>query len=216
MGGYAVQSRSSPAEAAIQIFLCGDVMLGRGIDQVLPPLCGPELYESYAGLALDYVRLAEHGTDRSPPVDLPYIWEQRFEEFDCRQPDARIINLETSIMHSSDFVGKHQLPYESRECRVSGERGHRLLRARRVERTCGGNRAPSVGSGDALRCPQQPAEIILVANECRVERPLVFIRRTCNAQCSATLTRLKICGAPSSDWSAGSTLGNCSCIPIPR
>ena len=33
---------------AYRLFLCGDVMTGRGIDQVLPHPCDPALYEDYA------------------------------------------------------------------------------------------------------------------------------------------------------------------------
>ncbi len=43
----------------IRLFLCGDVMTGRGIDQVLPYPCDPVLHERYVDSALDYVRLAE-------------------------------------------------------------------------------------------------------------------------------------------------------------
>jgi hypothetical protein len=43
----------------ISLFLCGDVMLGRGIDQILPNPSKPILFESYVRDANDYVRLAE-------------------------------------------------------------------------------------------------------------------------------------------------------------
>ena len=45
--------------SAVRLFLCGDVMTGRGIDQVLPHPCDPALHESYVRSAGDYVRLAE-------------------------------------------------------------------------------------------------------------------------------------------------------------
>ena len=50
---------SSPTPPTLRIFLCGDVMTGRGIDQVLPHPCDPQLHEDYANSALHYVRLAE-------------------------------------------------------------------------------------------------------------------------------------------------------------
>jgi poly-gamma-glutamate capsule biosynthesis protein CapA/YwtB (metallophosphatase superfamily) len=91
----------------MRIFLCGDVMPGRGIDQVLPHPCSPELYEDYVGSALDYVRLAERVNGPIPaPVDLSYIWGAALEEFDRRRPDLRIINLETSITRSADAFPK--------------------------------------------------------------------------------------------------------------
>ena len=47
--------------ARITIMLGGDVMTGRGIDQILSHPSEPTLYESFARSALDYVRLAEQG-----------------------------------------------------------------------------------------------------------------------------------------------------------
>jgi poly-gamma-glutamate synthesis protein (capsule biosynthesis protein) len=89
------------------IFLCGDVMPGRGIDQVLPHPCSPELYESYAGSALDYVRLAERANGPVPaPVDLSYIWGAALDELERRQPDLRVVNLETAITRSDDVFPK--------------------------------------------------------------------------------------------------------------
>jgi poly-gamma-glutamate capsule biosynthesis protein CapA/YwtB (metallophosphatase superfamily) len=32
---------------SVRLFLCGDVMCGRGIDQVLAHPCSPEIYEHY-------------------------------------------------------------------------------------------------------------------------------------------------------------------------
>jgi poly-gamma-glutamate capsule biosynthesis protein CapA/YwtB (metallophosphatase superfamily) len=91
----------------MEIFLCGDVMLGRGIDQVLPCPCSPELHESYVRSALDYVRLAEQANGSIPsPVDCSYIWGAALDEFDRRQPGVRIINLETSITRSDDVFPK--------------------------------------------------------------------------------------------------------------
>jgi poly-gamma-glutamate synthesis protein (capsule biosynthesis protein) len=120
MAQYADRKGSSPADAAIRIFLCGDVMLGRGIDQVLPHPCDPELHESYVGSALDYVRLAEHANGPiSSPVDLAYVWGAALDEFEHRRPDARIINLETSITRSNEFAPKginYRMSPENADC----------------------------------------------------------------------------------------------------
>ena len=43
---------------AITLFLAGDVMTGRGIDQILPHPSRPDLHESYVRSALDYVRFS--------------------------------------------------------------------------------------------------------------------------------------------------------------
>lgn len=82
-------------------------MLGRGIDQVLPQPCDPTLHEDYVGSALGYVRIAEEANGPIPrPVPLPYVWGVALEEFAARRPDARIVNLETSITRSDDYEPK--------------------------------------------------------------------------------------------------------------
>jgi poly-gamma-glutamate capsule biosynthesis protein CapA/YwtB (metallophosphatase superfamily) len=82
-------------------------MTGRGIDQVLPNPCDPRLYERYMTSATDYVRLAEQANGPiSAPVDFPYIWGAALDEFNRARPDARIINLETSITRSDAYVPK--------------------------------------------------------------------------------------------------------------
>ena len=51
-----------PAHAAgsgVTLFLCGDVMTGRGIDQILARPSKPHLHEQYVRSALDYVNIAE-------------------------------------------------------------------------------------------------------------------------------------------------------------
>ncbi len=42
----------------LSLFLCGDVMTGRGIDQILPRSCPDELHEAYMIRASGYVRSA--------------------------------------------------------------------------------------------------------------------------------------------------------------
>ena len=54
------------------LFLCGDVMPGRGIDQILPYSVGPKIYESYVKDATIYVRLAEKVNG---PVDYPVSYK---------------------------------------------------------------------------------------------------------------------------------------------
>ncbi|KQU93266.1 poly-gamma-glutamate biosynthesis protein [Mesorhizobium sp. Root695] len=82
----------------MRLFLCGDVMTGRGIDQILPHPCDPTLYEPHMWSAVDYVALAEHRAGEIPrAVPFDYIWGDALDEIDRREPDFRIINLETSI-----------------------------------------------------------------------------------------------------------------------
>jgi poly-gamma-glutamate synthesis protein (capsule biosynthesis protein) len=76
-------------------------MTGRGIDQVLPHPCSPELYEPYVRSAREYVRLAELAQGpMSVPVDFSYVWGDAIAEWERQRPAARIINLETAVTTS--------------------------------------------------------------------------------------------------------------------
>ncbi|WEX75528.1 CapA family protein [Sinorhizobium numidicum] len=109
-------------ERTVQLFLCGDVMTGRGIDQVLPNACDPVLYEGYLRSAGDYVLLAERAHGPIPrPTDPAYIWGAALDEFDRARPDVRIINLETAITRSNDYVPKginYRMSPENASCLI--------------------------------------------------------------------------------------------------
>jgi poly-gamma-glutamate capsule biosynthesis protein CapA/YwtB (metallophosphatase superfamily) len=83
---------------SLRLFLCGDVMTARGIDQALPHSADPILYEPHVRDARDYVDLAEkaHGTFQRP-VSFDYIWGETLQELERVGVDLRIINLETAI-----------------------------------------------------------------------------------------------------------------------
>ena len=86
------------APAALKLFLCGDVMTGRGIDQILPHSVDPVLYESYVKDARRYVELAERTNGRvEQPVGYDYIWGDARQVWEENDPDLRLINLETSV-----------------------------------------------------------------------------------------------------------------------
>lgn len=53
-------------DGLLTLFSCGDVMTGRGVDQVLPYPGDPELRERYAGDARAYVGLAERASGPIP------------------------------------------------------------------------------------------------------------------------------------------------------
>lgn len=87
----------------ITLFLCGDVMIGRGIDQVLPHPGNPRLYEPWVKNSRRYVELAERAHGPIPrPVNFSYLWGDALGELERAAPDVRLINLETAITSSPD------------------------------------------------------------------------------------------------------------------
>ncbi|MFQ5585389.1 MAG: CapA family protein [Thermodesulfobacteriota bacterium] len=86
------------------IFMTGDVMTGRGIDQVLPHPGDPLIHEPFMKSAEGYVELAEEANGPiSKPVSFSYIWGDALDELERVAPDVRIINLETSVTKSNDY-----------------------------------------------------------------------------------------------------------------
>ncbi len=107
MSAAATSSVVHPANQLIRLFLCGDVMIGRGIDQILLHPCNPALHERWTRSAIEYVRLAEEANGPIPRhADPSYVWGEALDELKRMQPDARIINLETSITLSELYVPK--------------------------------------------------------------------------------------------------------------
>ena len=96
-----------PAQT-VTLFLCGDVMTGRGIDQALPHPGDGRIHEPVMKSARGYVRLAEDAHGPIPrPVEFPYIWGDALEELERVKPDARIVNLETAVtVHDHPWPGK--------------------------------------------------------------------------------------------------------------
>jgi len=94
----------------ISLFLCGDVMTGRGVDQILPQPAKPVLYEAHVRDARDYVQLAEmvHGPIARPVV-FPHIWGDALDVL--QSVDVRIVNLETSITSSDDAWPGKEIHY---------------------------------------------------------------------------------------------------------
>jgi poly-gamma-glutamate synthesis protein (capsule biosynthesis protein) len=91
----------------LTLFLCGDVMTGRGIDQALPWSCPPRLHEPAVTSARHYLALAEQANGPIPrPVVPAYVWGEALAALERKHPDARIINLETSITTSEDAEPK--------------------------------------------------------------------------------------------------------------
>jgi poly-gamma-glutamate synthesis protein (capsule biosynthesis protein) len=107
-------------EAGLTLFLCGDVMTGRGVDQVLPHPGDPHLHEPSARSAEIYVRLAESASGPIPrPVDFSYIWGDALQELANVRPCARVINLETSVTRSDDYWRGKGINYRMHPANVS-------------------------------------------------------------------------------------------------
>lgn len=82
----------------IKILLGGDVMTGRGIDQILLHPVEPQIYEPLIKDAREYVLLAEYLNGKIPRrTHGGYIWGDALKELELRQPHLKLINLETSI-----------------------------------------------------------------------------------------------------------------------
>jgi poly-gamma-glutamate capsule biosynthesis protein CapA/YwtB (metallophosphatase superfamily) len=92
-------------DGLVTLFLCGDVMLGRGVDQILPYPGDPKLRERYVRDARTYVELAEQVNGPIPrPVEFSWPWGEARHVLDEAAPDVRVVNLETSITRSNDFA----------------------------------------------------------------------------------------------------------------
>lgn len=95
---------SENSNKPVNLFLCGDVMTGRGIDQILPHPSSPEIHEDYITNALGYVKIAERANGPIPaPVSFDYIWGDALQELHRMSPDLRLINLETAVTRSDRF-----------------------------------------------------------------------------------------------------------------
>ncbi|MDC0766799.1 CapA family protein [Streptomyces sp. HD] len=88
----------------VTLFVCGDVMLGRGVDQILARPGDPALREGYVADARSYVSMAESVSGPIPaPVDPSWPWGEALALLEASAPDARIVNLETSVTTSDAF-----------------------------------------------------------------------------------------------------------------
>lgn len=110
----------APHRKSVRLFLCGDVMCGRGVDQVLAHPCSPEIYEDHMRSAEGYVLLAEQANGPIPRRNgSSYVWGAALDQLKRIQPDARIINLETAVTRSNDRASKsvnYRVSPENAEC----------------------------------------------------------------------------------------------------
>ncbi|MFR9749622.1 CapA family protein [Nocardia sp. 004] len=87
------------------VLLGGDVMLGRGVDRILPHPGNPALREQYADDAQIYVELAERAYGPfARPVDFRWPWGDVLPLLARIRPEVRLLNLETSITADGAFA----------------------------------------------------------------------------------------------------------------
>lgn len=96
----------------VTVLLGGDVMLGRGVDQLLPCAGRPELREPSVRDARRYVELAEQVNG---PIHRPYgftgPWGEVLDVLDELAPDVRSFNLETAVTADGEFAAGKGVHY---------------------------------------------------------------------------------------------------------
>jgi poly-gamma-glutamate capsule biosynthesis protein CapA/YwtB (metallophosphatase superfamily) len=101
------------------IFLCGDVMTGRGVDQILAHPGDPSLRESVVTDANTYVALAERVNGPiKRPVSFDWPWGEALSVLDDLAPDVRLLNLETAVTTANDFAPGKAVHYRMNPANV--------------------------------------------------------------------------------------------------
>ena len=95
----------------VTLFACGDVMPGRGIDQILPHPGDPELREDYASDVNGYLSLAVRANGPIPRPAGSLAMGDALPVIEDAAPHVRIINLETSVTRSADFAPGEAVHY---------------------------------------------------------------------------------------------------------
>ncbi|KFE36490.1 CapA family protein [Thioclava atlantica] len=112
----------------LRLFLAGDVMLGRGIDQIQAQSCDPQLFERFVPSAQDYVTLAERTSGEIPRgVGPDYVWGDLLEDLEARTVDLRLVNLETTITSDGENDPRKGIHYRMHPANVA------LLTAAKVD-----------------------------------------------------------------------------------
>jgi poly-gamma-glutamate capsule biosynthesis protein CapA/YwtB (metallophosphatase superfamily) len=159
----------------VTVLLGGDVMLGRGVDQVLPHPGEPALREPYVRDARRYVDLAEDASGPIPrPVDWNWPWGEVLVILDDVSPHVRLINLETTITSGAEFADRKAIHYRMHPdnlpaltalrpdvCALANNHildfGRRGLTDTVVTLTQAG--VQGIGAGADLRAAQRPAAV---------------------------------------------------------
>ena len=141
-------------DGVVTVFVCGDVMPGRGVDQILPHPGDPELREPYARDARAYVDLAEDAHGPIPrPAGFGWPWGDALRVLEEIAPDVRVINLETSITASRGFAPGKAICYRMSPGNVAAWRRPGRTCARWRTTTC----STSAAAGWPTPCGRCPA-----------------------------------------------------------
>ena len=117
------------SRAPIRILLGGDVMLGRGIDQILPHSNDPAIHEHWREIddARIFVDLAIRRNGPLPESrDAAYVWGDVLQEFTDAGTDLRLVNLETSVSTSDDLWPDKMIRYRTHPDNIQSLRAARL------------------------------------------------------------------------------------------
>jgi len=110
--------------------LTGDVMLGRGIDQILRHSVNPVILEESMHSAIGYVTLAEEKNGSIPRKAPPeYVWGDALALLREYEPRVRVINLETAVTTSDAAWPGKGINYRMHPANVD------VLRAARIDCT---------------------------------------------------------------------------------
>ncbi len=109
-------------EETICLGFVGDVMLGRGVDAILPNHVDGKIHESYMKHATGYVTLAVRQNGPLPKNEVKergsnYIWGDLIKTFQ-NVPDIMISNLETALTTSNDFAKWKGINYRAHPLNV--------------------------------------------------------------------------------------------------
>lgn len=150
-------------------------MTGRAVDQLLPHPGDPRLSEPYVRDATTYLRLAEEVNGPVPrPVPPAWPWGDALPVLAHLAPDARIVNLETSVTRADDADrGKavhYRMTPENVPCLTtaglhvctlannhSGDFGQAGLRD--TLHSLAGARLATAGAGEDLPAARRPAAV---------------------------------------------------------
>ena len=169
----------------VTVLMGGDVMLGRGVDQILPHPGESVLQEPYVRNANQYVELAEKANGSiHRPVDWTWPWGEALALVDDIAPDVRLMNLETAITAGGAFAPRKAVHYRMHPdnlpaltafrpdvCALANNHildfGHRGLSDTLAALTHAGIRP--IGAGSDLDAARSPAAVVADDNRVLIE-----------------------------------------------